>query len=122
MSSSNDRPSAPAFSVDPQWGASVLHPVFHPLLLVLSRHHFGLGYWVFIAVLLVLVSRRRSVAADDRTAAHELQGLALYAGVVWFLFAAAVCFALPCSGGTTLPRRGSWQLARRRSCVCIRPH
>ncbi|MBO3714714.1 MAG: glycosyltransferase family 39 protein [Candidatus Accumulibacter sp.] len=97
ISSSNDRPVAPAFSVDSS-GSLRVHPLLDPLLLVLARQFFGLGYWVFFAVLLVAVSGRPSVAAHDRPAARELQRLALSAGMIWFLFVVATLWRIKLLG------------------------
>ncbi|MBN8455290.1 glycosyltransferase family 39 protein [Accumulibacter sp.] len=87
FSASNDRPEATAFSIDGS-GALRIHPLLDPLLLVFVRHLFGAGYWVFVAVALLAMKSPVSVTANTRPAAWDLQRLALWGGVIWFLFTA----------------------------------
>ncbi|MBK8767489.1 MAG: glycosyltransferase family 39 protein [Burkholderiaceae bacterium] len=96
-SSSNDRASVAAFSVDDS-GAFRVHPLVDPLLLVLARHMFGLGYWAFFAVLFLFLARRRPAVSGASPAVCDLHRLALWAGVVWFLFVAVALFRIKLLG------------------------
>ena len=96
-SASNDRAAAAAFSIDDS-GALRIHPLLDPLLLVFARHLFGAGYWVFVVVALLAINTPASAATDPRPAAGDLQRLALWGGVVWFLFVAVVLYRIKLLG------------------------
>jgi len=96
-STTNDRAAAAAFSIDDS-GALRIHPLLDPLLLVFARHLFGAGYWVFLVVALLAINSPASAATDPRPAAGDLQRLALWGGVVWFLFVAVVLYRIKLLG------------------------
>lgn len=96
VSVSDDRQVVAPFSID-NTGAFRVHLTVDSLIMVTTRHLFGLGYWVFFAILFVAFKRWRGNQLQASPAA-DLAHLALGAGVIWFVFVAAALFRVALLG------------------------
>lgn len=118
FSASNDRPEATAFSIDGS-GALRIHPLLDPLLLVFVRHLFGAGYWVFVIVALLAIRSPVSATANTRSAACDLQQLALWGGVIWFVFIAVALHRITLLGRYYIAPTWLFMLA---AAACVFTH
>lgn len=84
---SNDRLPVPAFSFDDSANLRV-HVTVDALLMLLTKHHFGMAYWLLLPAAAVAFFRLRRMAAvqavDEALRAFML--LAFAAGLVWLVF------------------------------------